>query len=87
MFRASTALVASQSSTQLAWMVTRSCIGTPKFPGMLIGQVHDADSIWCMIDIPSCRGSRSQYYDGAFVASNNDVDAHLDVIGYGKEVY
>ena len=30
----------------------------------------------------ACRGSRKSYYDGAFIADNQDVDDHLALIGY-----
>jgi len=31
------------------------------------------------------RGSRKSYYDGAFIAKNEDVDDHLTLIGYCDE--
>ena len=31
------------------------------------------------------RGSRKSYYDGAFIAKNEDVDDHLALIGYFDE--
>jgi hypothetical protein len=31
------------------------------------------------------RGNRTQYYDGAFVERNEDVDSHLTAIGYSEE--
>ena len=38
------------------------------------------------IPFTSFSGSRPQYYVGEFIASNEDVDAHLNDIGYETEV-
>ena len=33
-----------------------------------------------------CSGVRTQYYSGAFIDKNEEVDAHLKEIGYDLEV-
>ena len=69
--------VALMSSTQFMWMEIGSFIDIQKFQGK-----HFTVHLICFTIINIIRGSRKQYYDGAFIVANEAVDSHLSKIGY-----